>query len=170
MSRPEGALATYFGGHFKVIKWKHFQRYWPFVLGIHLSPVNSPQKCQWCGALMFSLICAWINGWVNNREAGDLRCHHAHYDVIVMIFFGVGMGVGGWGGGGGCLLSQTSLIVTVEVNIPLFIELWITGLLHWNTVAFVSMFAHGIHFINYFLEKSLAIPLFSPWGPWGVDK
>ena len=32
----------------------------------------------------FSLICAWINGWVNNREAGDLRRHRAHYDVIVM--------------------------------------------------------------------------------------
>ena len=35
-------------------------------------------------ALMFSLICARINGWVNNSEAGDLRRHHAHYDVIVM--------------------------------------------------------------------------------------
>ena len=34
--------------------------------------------------LMFSLICARINDWVNNREAGDLRRHHAHYDVIVM--------------------------------------------------------------------------------------
>ena len=33
---------------------------------------------------MFSLICASINGWVNNREAGDLRRHHAHYDVNVM--------------------------------------------------------------------------------------
>ena len=41
-------------------------------------------KCQWRGALMFSLICVWINGWVNNREAGDLRRHQAHYDVIVM--------------------------------------------------------------------------------------
>ena len=30
------------------------------------------------------LICAWINGWVNNREAGNLRRLHAHYDVIVM--------------------------------------------------------------------------------------
>ena len=29
-------------------------------------------------------IFAWINGWVNNREAGDLRRHHVHYDVIVM--------------------------------------------------------------------------------------
>ena len=26
----------------------------------------------------------WINGWVNNREAGDLRRYRAHYDVIVM--------------------------------------------------------------------------------------
>ena len=40
---------------------------------------------QWRGALMFSLICAWIDGCVNNREAGDLRRHRAHYDVIVMI-------------------------------------------------------------------------------------
>ena len=61
-----------------------FPRYWPFVRGIHRSPVNSPHKGQWRGAVMFSLICAWINGWVNNREAGDLRRHHAHYDVIVM--------------------------------------------------------------------------------------
>ena len=70
--------------HDDVIKWKHFPRYWPFVRGIHRSPVNSPHKGQWRGALMFSLICARINGWVNNREAGDLRRYRAHYDVIVM--------------------------------------------------------------------------------------
>ena len=46
--------------------------------------VNSPHKGQWCGALMFSLICVWINAWVNNCEAGDLRPYCAHYDVIVM--------------------------------------------------------------------------------------
>ena len=34
---------------------------------------------------MFSLICAWINGWVNDREAGDFRRHRAHYNVIVML-------------------------------------------------------------------------------------
>ena len=67
-----------------VIKWKHFPRYWPSVRGIHRSPVNSQHKGQWRGALMFSLICTWINVWVNNREAGDLRRHCAHYDVIVM--------------------------------------------------------------------------------------
>ena len=72
--------------HDDVIKWKHFPRYCPFVPGIHRSPVNSTHKGQWRGALMFSLIWAWINGWVNNREAGDLRRHRAHYDVIVMTF------------------------------------------------------------------------------------
>ena len=66
------------------LKWKHFPRNWPFVRGIHRSPVKSPHKGQWRGALMFTLICARINGWVNNREAGDLRRHRAHYDVIVM--------------------------------------------------------------------------------------
>ena len=71
--------------HDDVIKWKHFPRYWPFVWGIHRSPVNSPYKCQRRGALMFSLICVWINGWVNNREAGDLRRYHTHYDVSVMM-------------------------------------------------------------------------------------
>ena len=67
-----------------VIKWKHFPRYWPFLRGIHRSLVNSLHKGQWRRALMFSLICAWMNGWVNNGEAGDLRRHRAHYDVIVM--------------------------------------------------------------------------------------
>ena len=57
--------------HDDVIKWNHFPRYWPFVRGIHRSPVNSPHKGQWHGALMFSLICVWINGWVNNLKAGD---------------------------------------------------------------------------------------------------
>ena len=70
--------------HDDVIKWKPFPRYWPFVRRINRSPVNSPHKGQWRGALMFSLICVWINGWVNNREAGDLRRYHAHYDVTVM--------------------------------------------------------------------------------------
>ena len=70
--------------HDDVIKWKHFPRYWPFVCGIHWSPVNSLHKGQWRVALMFSSICAWINEWVNNREAGDLRRHRVQYDLIVM--------------------------------------------------------------------------------------
>ena len=62
--------------HDDVIKWKHFPRYWPFV--------HSPHKGQWRGALMFCLIRAWINSWVNNCEAGDLRRYLVHCDVIVM--------------------------------------------------------------------------------------
>ena len=69
--------------HDDVIKWKHFPLYWPFVWGIHQSPVKSPHKGQWRGTLMFSLICAWTNGWVNNRNAGDLRRYRDHYDVTV---------------------------------------------------------------------------------------
>ena len=85
--------------HDDVIKWKHFPRYWPFVRGIHRSPVNSPHKGQWRGALMFSLICVRINGWVNNRYAGDLRRHQVHYDVIVTITYQT-------------IVSQTSASVT----------------------------------------------------------
>ena len=70
--------------HDDVIKGEHFARYCPFVRGIHRWPVNSPHKGQWREALIFSLICAWINGWVNNRETGDLRRHRAHYAVTVM--------------------------------------------------------------------------------------
>ena len=52
----------------------------------HGSPVNSPHKGQWRGALMFSLICTWINGWVNNREADGLRRHPSHYDITVRVY------------------------------------------------------------------------------------
>ena len=45
---------------------------------------GSPHKDQWRGTLMFSVICAWTNGWANNRDAGDLRHHCAHYDVTLM--------------------------------------------------------------------------------------
>ena len=69
--------------HNNVIKWKHSAYYRPFVRGIHRSPVNSSHKGQWRGALVF-FICAWINSWVNNGEAGDLRRHRAHYEVIIM--------------------------------------------------------------------------------------
>ena len=64
--------------------WWYFPHYWPFVRGIHRSTMNSPHKGQWRRALMFSLIFAWVNGWVNIREAGDLRRYRAHYDVPVV--------------------------------------------------------------------------------------
>ena len=78
---PSGDLFV----HDDVIKWKHFPRYWPFVRRIHRSPVNSQHKGQWRGVLMFSLICVWINGWVNNREAGDLSVSTKWNDIFVVI-------------------------------------------------------------------------------------
>ena len=69
--------------HDDVIKWKPFLHYWSFVRGIHRSSVNSHHKGQWRRALMFSLICAWING---NPEAGDLRRHCTLYDFTIMVF------------------------------------------------------------------------------------
>ena len=70
--------------------WRHQMRKFSALLAICAgnSPVTGAfptHKGQWRGSLMFSLICFWINGWVNNREAGDLRRHRTHYDVIVMI-------------------------------------------------------------------------------------
>ena len=77
-------ICALFLDHDHVIKWKPFPRYWPFVWGIHQSLGNSQHKGQWRGALMFSFIWAWINVWVNNLEAGDLRRFRAHYGVIIM--------------------------------------------------------------------------------------
>ena len=81
--------------------WSHLLRLYPFswwrhqmetfsallaiCAGNSAAPVNSPHKGQWRGALMFTLICVWINGCVNNREAGDLRRYCAHYGVTVML-------------------------------------------------------------------------------------
>ena len=69
--------------------WRHEMETFSALLvlctGIHLSQVNSLDEGQWTGTLMVALICAWINRWVNNREADDLRRHRAHYVVTVMI-------------------------------------------------------------------------------------
>ena len=39
----------------------------------------------------FLWICVGLNGWVNNRETGDLRPYRAHYDVIVIIYGSLGL-------------------------------------------------------------------------------
>ena len=69
--------------------WRHQMKTFSALLALCVGnlpvPVNSPHKGQWRGALMFSLIYVWINGWVNKREAGDLRRHRCHYDVNVML-------------------------------------------------------------------------------------
>ena len=70
-----------------VIKWKHFSRYWPFVrksTGHRWIPLAKASEAElWC----FFFICAWTHGWVNSRDAGDLKRNCAHYDVNVMCVF-----------------------------------------------------------------------------------
>ena len=82
-------ISCFYGNLCLVSWWRHQIETSSTLLalcaGIHRSLVNSPHKGQWPGALMFSLICAWTNGWVNSRDAGDLRLHRAHYDVTVMV-------------------------------------------------------------------------------------
>ena len=53
--------------------WRHQMEIFSALLALCAgnSPVNSPHKGQCRGALMFSLICAWINSWVNNQEIWD---------------------------------------------------------------------------------------------------
>ena len=71
--------------HDEVINWKHFACYWPFVRGNSLVTDEFPSQRPVAQSFDVFLICAWINDWVNNCEAGDLRSHHAHYDVTVML-------------------------------------------------------------------------------------
>ena len=54
------------------------------VRGINWSPVNSSHKGQWRGALVFSLICTWTNGYANNQDPSNLRRHRSDYDITLM--------------------------------------------------------------------------------------
>ena len=78
--------SPYLSKSWRRLQMEHFPRYWPFVNGIHRSPVDSSHKSQWRVALLCSLIFAWPNGWAKNRDAGDLRRHGTDNDVIVMLF------------------------------------------------------------------------------------
>ena len=70
--------------------WRHQMEIFSALLAICAgnSPITGlfPHKAQWRGLLMFSLICAWIKGWVNNGDAGELTRHGAQYDVNVISF------------------------------------------------------------------------------------
>ena len=77
--------------------WRHqmgsYSMLLAFCAGNSRVPGEFPSKGQWRGALMFTLIRAWTNGWVNNRDGDDLRCHCAHYYVTVMNELAHGLGV-----------------------------------------------------------------------------
>ena len=94
----ELALIDYKLGSFQGVTSHYLKQCWPMMTssngnifhvtghlcGEFTAPREFPHKGQWRGALMFSLICVWINDWVNNGEAGNLRRYRIHYDVIVM--------------------------------------------------------------------------------------
>ena len=68
--------------------WRHQMEAFSALLALCVG--NSPVTGEFSSqrpvtrTLMFPLICAWTNGWVNNRDAGDLRRHRDHYDVTAM--------------------------------------------------------------------------------------
>ena len=68
--------------------WRHQMQTFSALLALcgGNSPIigEFPRKGQWRGALIFSLICAWTNGWANHWDASDLRRHRAHYSITVM--------------------------------------------------------------------------------------
>ena len=72
--------------HDDVIKWKHFPRYTGPLCGEFTGPrwiplTKASDAELWC----FLWSALGINGWINTRDAGDLRHDRAHCDVIVMI-------------------------------------------------------------------------------------
>ena len=86
---PAGKMVSLTYQFAQIPWWRHqletFSALLAFVRGSHRSRVNSLHKGQLREALMFLLVRAWINGWVNNREPDDLRNYRAHYDVTVMM-------------------------------------------------------------------------------------
>ena len=77
-------------GKFSKPRWRQQMEAFSALLALCAgnSPVTGefPSQRPVREALMYSFICAWTNGWVNTREAGDLRRHRAHYVVPVMNF------------------------------------------------------------------------------------
>ena len=69
--------------HDDVMTWEGFPHYWPFSWWRHQMETISASLAICAGNSWFALICARINGWANNREAGDLRRRCTNYDAIV---------------------------------------------------------------------------------------
>ena len=82
--------------HDDVIKWKHFPRYWPFVRGIHRSPVNSPHKGQWRRALMVffclhpnkRLSKQWLGWWFETQSCPLWRHRNNLPELFVKLITG----------------------------------------------------------------------------------
>ena len=78
-------MVWFYPQNWTITWWRHhmetFFALLVFCLGIFRSPVNSPHKGQWRGALMFSVICAWIRyskeswGWRLKTPSSQLWRH-----------------------------------------------------------------------------------------------
>ena len=66
--------------------WRHQMENFSALLALcaGYSPVNGEFPAQRPVTRSFDVFCAWINGWANNHEAGDLRRHRVHYNVTAM--------------------------------------------------------------------------------------
>ena len=101
-------------------------------------------KGQWRGVLMFYLIWDWMNDWVNNRDAGDLRRHCAHYDDRVMVdivvnFYSLSPCGAIWRQRSGSVLQYIPRNMHTVFALLCFVVVihWVifpypTGLLHWH--------------------------------------
>ena len=83
-SAREGLISVSVFYHYDATQWKRFLRHGPFVREIHRSPLDSPHKGPVTWTLMFPLMLAETNCWINHRVAGDSGRHDAHFDVIFM--------------------------------------------------------------------------------------
>ena len=118
--------------------WRHQMETFSALLALCAGnwpvPVNSPHKGQWRGALMFSLICARIKDWVNNREAGDLRRHHGHYDVNVMWWLSCSLNAWHVAISAVCLNDTISMIILVQSYGILFIYYYNNAYVHGHAL------------------------------------
>ena len=105
------------------------------------------------GALMFSLICVWINGWVNNREGGNLRRYRAHYDVAVM---------SNLTHGSACIIGWKSGLLDILIS-PYIAQFMRRGRIHYglNTLRPRQNGRHIPDGINkcFFLNENVKIPI-----------
>ena len=132
--------------------WRHQMETFSALLALCAGnspvPVNSPHKGQWRGALMFSLIYAWINDWVNNREAGDLRRQRGHYGVIVMLSLLTHFILTHWGRMIHICVSNLTIIVSHKdlLSVPShylstcwnILNWTLTNKLQWNSYIFIQ--------------------------------
>ena len=104
---------------------------------IHRSPVNSPHNDQWRWLLMLSLICGWINGWANIREAGDLKIHRAHYDVIVMFLLKWWLTMITWKAFTRLILVSNETYYKISVSISC--NMWCHYTSKWKNMIFIKL-------------------------------